>query len=120
VAIAVDTTLACDIPGVPAEQSVSHLGKGAGIKIMDSSIISDRALVDSFVSVAVKHKITHQLELLPLGGNDASVMQRSRAGMRAITISIPTRYIHTVNECVNRNDLHATRDLLAAWLEQGI
>ena len=83
---------------------------------MDGASISDRPLVDSFVQTAKKEKIACQLELLPLGGTDAGAMQRSRTGYRTITLSIPTRYIHTVTEMVHRDDLHAARDLLAAWL----
>ena len=116
IAIALDTTLACDTPGIPEDQAVTHAGKGVGIKVMDGASISDRPLVDSFVQTAKKEKIACQLELLPLGGTDAGAMQRSRTGYRTITLSIPTRYIHTVTEMVHRDDLHAARDLLAAWL----
>ena len=49
-------------------------------------------------------------------GTDAGAMQRVRGGYRAMTYSIPTRYIHTVTECVSKKDLQAAIDLLAAWL----
>ncbi len=115
-AIALDTTLACDTPGVPDEQTVTRAGQGVGVKVMDAASISDRTLVDSFVETAQEAKIPYQLEVLPLGGTDAGAMQRSRAGYKTITLSIPTRYIHTITEMVHRDDLHAARDLLAAWL----
>ncbi len=118
IAIALDTCLACDTPGIPEDQAVTQAGKGVGIKVMDGASISDRSLVDSFVSVAKKEKITYQLELMPVGGTDAGAMQRSRSGYKTITISVPTRYIHTVTEMVHRDDLHAARDLVAAWLAQ--
>ena len=114
--IALDTTLACDIPGTPPEQAITQAGAGVGIKVMDGASISDRSLVDQFVATAEKKKIPYQLEILPAGGTDAGAMQRSRSGIRTITLSVPTRYIHTVNEMVHRDDLHAARDLLAAWL----
>jgi endoglucanase len=44
-------------------------------------------------------------------------MQRSRGGFRAMTLSVPTRYIHTVTETIHQRDLQAAIDLLAAWLE---
>ena len=116
ICIALDTTLACDTPGIPPEQAITQAGSGVGIKVMDGASISDRSLLDQFVLTAEKKKIPHQLELLPLGGTDAGAMQRSRSGIRTITLSVPTRYIHTVNEMVHRDDLHAARDLLAAWL----
>ncbi len=116
IAIALDTTLACDTPGIPDDQAVTHCGQGPGIKIMDGASISDRSLVDEFIRTARDHRIRHQLELLPMGGTDAGAMQRSRGGFRTMTLSIPTRYIHTITEMQHRDDLHGARDLLSAWL----
>jgi len=116
VAIALDVTLACDMPGVSAEQRVTELGKGAAIKLMDSSVICDRKLVDELVALAKRKKIPYQLELLPRGGTDTATIQRSCAGVRSVAISIPCRYVHTVVESVHRKDLQAAVDLLAAWL----
>jgi endoglucanase len=118
VAIAIDTTLACDTPGIPADQAVCTFGGGVAIKIMDSYSISSRELVDEFVALAGRKKIKHQLEVLPLGGTDAGPMQRTREGYKTITLSVPCRYVHTVCESVHRGDLQATVDLLAAYLAQ--
>ncbi len=116
IAIALDTTLCCDTPGIPEEERVTQHGKGVAIKIMDGSSISDRSLVDQFVGVANSKAIPYQLSVLPKGGTDAGAMQRSRDGIRTITLAVPTRYIHTVTECVHKNDLAAAIDLLAAFL----
>jgi tetrahedral aminopeptidase len=116
VGIAIDVTLACDTPGIEREEAVTTLGGGAAIKVMDGASISHRGLVDEFVALAKARKIRHQLEILPRGGTDAGAVQRARGGTRAITLSIPTRYIHTVTEAVNRKDAQATVDLLSAWL----
>jgi len=116
IAIALDTTLCCDTPGIPEEERVTQHGKGVAIKIMDGSSISDRSLVDQFVGVANSKAIPYQLSVLPKGGTDAGAMQRSRDGIRTITLAVPTRYIHTVTECVHKNDLSAAIDLLAAFL----
>ncbi|MCZ7568072.1 MAG: M42 family metallopeptidase [Ardenticatenaceae bacterium] len=114
--VALDTTLAVDIPGTPAEEAVSRLGEGVGIKVMDSASISTRWLVDEFIALAERRAIPYQLEVLPLGGTDASAIQRSRAGVPAITLSVPTRYIHTVVEACHTADIQATIDLLVAFL----
>jgi len=116
VGIALDTTLACDTPGVAEDEAVTRLGQGVAIKVMDAASISHRELVDEFVNLAEKKKIKHQLEVLPLGGTDAATVQRAGAGRRTITLSVPTRYIHTVTEAVHRADLKAAVNLLAAWL----
>jgi endoglucanase len=106
-----------DTPGVPEDERVTKQGDGVALTIADGSTISDRTLIDEFEAVAMKKDIPHQLSILPRGGTDAGPMQRTRAGHRTMTLSIPTRYIHTVTEAVHKKDLQAAIDLLAAWLE---
>lgn len=116
IGIAIDTTLAVDTPGVPDEEQITALGEGVAIKIMDSYSVSNKELVDEFIELAEASEINHQFEILPLGGTDAAALQRARSGSRAITLSIPTRYIHTVTETIHKRDLHAGLDLLVAYL----
>jgi putative aminopeptidase FrvX len=117
IAIAIDTTLCVDTPGVPEDERVTKQGDGAALTIMDSLTISDRGLIDEFAAVAEKREIPFQLSILPRGGTDAGPMQRARGGFRTMTLSVPTRYIHTVTECIHKKDLQSAIDLLAAWLE---
>jgi len=116
IAIAIDTTLCVDTPGVPEEERVTKQGDGVALTVMDSMSIADRPLLDAFEAVAVGREIPYQLSVLPRGGTDAAPMQRARAGHRTMTLSIPTRYIHTVTETIHQRDLQAAIDLLAAWL----
>ncbi|MBU0638631.1 MAG: M42 family peptidase [Planctomycetes bacterium] len=116
VGIAIDTTLCCDTPGIGKDDAVTVFGQGVAIKVMDSLSISHRGLFDEFLGIARRKKIKHQIEVLPRGGTDAGAVQRTRAGTRAITLSVPTRYIHTVTEAIHRKDAKAAVDLLAAWL----
>ncbi|WIG60384.1 MAG: peptidase M42 [Ktedonobacterales bacterium] len=117
VAIALDTTLAVDTPGMPENGAVTRLGKGVAIKVFDSSFIPNYKLVQHLRDLAEREAITHQLEVLPRGGTDAGAMQRADTGAAAITLSIPSRYVHTVNEMVNLGDLAAAATLLARYLE---
>ena len=118
ISIAVDTTLAVDTPGVPAEEQVTTLGEGVAIKILDAYMVSHKDLVDEFIALAEEKEIKHQFEVLPMGGTDGAALQRARAGSKAITLSIPTRYIHTVTETVHKDDLSATVKLLVAYLQK--
>jgi putative aminopeptidase FrvX len=120
VAIALDTTLAVDTPEGRDDLRVTQLGKGAAIKVMDSASISTRWLVDAFIALAERRKVPYQLEVLPVGGTDAAAMQRSREGVPSITLSTPSRYVHTVTEMVAKADLEAGVALLTAAIEEGI
>jgi tetrahedral aminopeptidase len=118
VGIALDVTIAGDIPGFESSERVSKLGDGVAIKIFDSSHIPNHKLIRHLRDIAEKHGIKHQLEVLSRGGTDAGAMQLSRAGMPVITVSLPTRYLHTVNEMANVDDIQAEIDLLARYMEE--
>ncbi len=119
VGIALDVTLAVDIPGVPEHEYVTRLGGGTAIKIMDSSAISHPKLVATLRRLANERGIAWQHEILPRGGTDAGAIQRVHAGVAAGTISIPTRYIHSPVETVHKDDVEASIALLAAFIETG-
>ena len=116
IGIALDTTIAADYPGGTPEANVTVLGNGVGIKIMDGSMVSHPLLVKHMREVADDEEIPNQLEVLPRGGTDGGALQRAANGCAGITLSIPTRYIHTVNEMVYKKDVQAAIDLLAAYL----
>ncbi len=117
VGIALDTTLANDFPGPTEPDHVTKLGNGTAIKIMDSSLICHPKVVRHFRDLAEKYQIKHQLEILPRGGTDAGGIQRSRGGVPSFTLSIPSRYVHTVNEMSAITDIEATITLLVRYLE---
>ena len=105
-------------PDSTPTERVSKLGDGVAIKIFDSSHIPNHKLIRHFRDVAEQNDIKYQLEVLSRGGTDAGAMQLSRAGMPVITISLPTRYLHTVNEMANIDDIQAEITLLARYLEE--
>jgi endoglucanase len=118
IGIGIDTTLACDTPGVPEQDRTTVQGKGFGLHVKDSSFIADRDLVDEIEAIAVKQKIPYQRTMLRAGGQDGAAAQQAAAGARAVGIVVGTRYIHTVTEMIHKDDLIAARDILAAYLKQ--
>ncbi len=118
VGIALDITLANDFPGPSDHEQITRLGYGTAIKISDSSLICHPKLVRHFRDVAESTGIKYQLEILTRGGTDAGGIQLSRSGVPSFTLSIPTRYVHTVNEMAHIDDIQATIDLLAAYLQE--
>jgi len=116
IGIGLDVTLAVDTPGVEADEAVTRMGEGIGIKVYDSSMISTRWLVDEFVDLAEREGVAYQLEVLSLGGTDGGAIQLSREGVPTLTLSLPTRYIHSVTEAVHISDLEAGVALLLAYL----
>ena len=116
-AICLDTTVTNDMPGVSAQKRVTELGKGAGIKIIDSQTICDPRMVDFLKATADRESLKWQAEVLPAGGTNTASLQRGGSGSIAGAISIPTRYLHQVTEMVHKDDVLATTRLLMAALE---
>ena len=117
ICVAIDITLANDIPGIPEQDQITRLGQGTAIKVLDSSLICHPKLVAHFRDLAEKNSIKHQMEVLPMGGTDAGGVQRLHGGIPSFTLSIPTRYVHTVNETVHKDDVDASVALLARYIE---
>lgn len=118
-AIALDTTIAYDVPGARAHEKCTELGKGTAIKVLDSSVICDYRMVQYLKEMAQQESIKWQHEILVAGGTDTASLQRQgKFGSIAGAISIPTRHIHQVIEMVNKEDVKDSIRLLKASLQK--
>ena len=109
--------MACDTPGVPEKDWITQHGKGFGLHIKDSSFISDNDLVEEFVKLAEKSKISYQRTILSRGGQDGAAGQQAGSGAKAIAIVVGTRYIHTVTEMIDKKDLSNALNILKKYIE---
>ncbi len=113
-AIAVDVTACDDVPG--AKHTASAVtGRGAGIKVMDRSVICHPAVVARLEALAAEHGIAAQRDIMRSGGTDAGAMHQVRAGVTTGGISIPCRYIHSPTELADRRDVAAAAALIAEF-----
>jgi len=111
--IALDTTIAYDVPGAQAHEKITELGQGAAIKIMDGSVICDYRMIDFLKKSADKNKIKWQPEVLPVGGTDTAGLQRmGKDGSISGAISVPTRHLHQVIEMASKQDIRRCIELL--------
>lgn len=114
-AIAVDVTLTGDTP--KAHQMDVKLGKGAAIKVYDRSMITSPKVKRWMADVAEQQNIPFQWEILEFGGTDSGAIHLSKGGVPSGVISVPTRYVHSPAEMVDRRDIESAIDLLLALLE---
>jgi endoglucanase len=115
VGIALDGSLASDVPYADEQDRHCALGAGTGIYLIDSRTISDRRLVRFLVQLAEQKDIPYQMNLG--GGTDASIIQRHRTGARVCTIGPPTRYMHSTAQLCSKQDIESTISLLVAFME---
>ena len=116
VGIAVDVTLSDDLLGA-AHNCSSVLGKGPGVKVMDSAVICQPEVVKWMNSVAQKAGIAVQQDIMRSGGTDAGAILPTRSGVYAGGICIPCRYTHSPIEVCDLNDIAQSARLVATLAE---
>lgn len=114
--IAVDVTPSDDEPGSKHLVS-SVLGGGAAVKVMDSSVICHPQVVEKLMKLAAERGVKAQRDVIRAGGTDAGAIHMTRCGVYTGGISVPCRYIHTPTEMVDKSDVKACAELVAAFAE---
>ena len=123
IAIALDMSLAVDIPGVSESRYINELGRGTSIKVMDKlssgvgGILANRDLVRDMKKIAKVHEIPYQIEAYAAGATDASFMQTLNGGIKSGGIQIPMRYVHSYEVCDVR-DVVDTVELLYWYVKE--
>ena len=121
-AVALDTTIAADVPGVEERQHVTKMGRGVAIKVLDGGrgglFIAHPALRDHIISIAREVGIPYQLEVLYGGTTDAMAIAFRREGVPAVALSIPTRYVHSPVELLDVRDAVNAATLLRHVIEK--
>ncbi|MBO4880517.1 MAG: M20/M25/M40 family metallo-hydrolase [Firmicutes bacterium] len=115
-AIAVDVTGADNVPKSTHACS-SSVGKGAAIKVKDSSVICSPAVNAILVELAEKKKIAYQMDVLTGGGTDAGPMHVNMDGVPTSGVSIPCKFCHCPQEMVSADDMESCAKLCAAFAE---
>lgn len=123
--IAMDVTLTGGTPGVEESKCSCMMGKGPAIKFYDWDPILGatgnnvpRKLTNKMISVAKRHNIPFQREIITGGGTDAWSASMAGCGVLAGGISIPQRYMHTAVGTVNLEDLEKTVDLTVNFIKE--
>lgn len=122
VALVLETTTAADLAGVKEHSQVCKLGGGPVVPFMDGGSVADRGLFELTRTLAEQNGIPWQTKHFIAGGNDASVIQRSREGVRTVVVSAAVRYLHAPAgvACIRDLDdiLKLSRLFLAAMAQE--
>lgn len=118
-ALAVDVTDVDDTPGTERCGTV-QLGKGAAVKVMDSSVICHPQVVQTLEHLAKEQDIPVQRDIMRAGGTDAGAVQAARLGVLTGGVSVPCRYIHTPVEMASLEDAQRCVQLLSAFVTSAL
>lgn len=118
VGIAIDVTVAGDVPGVKEVEAPIKMGKGPSLTVADRGLITHPKVLRLLIDTAEENEIPHQLETGLPGSTDAARISLSREGVPSGVISIPTRYIHSPTALLNLRDAENTAKLTVAAIQK--
>lgn len=115
-AIAMDVCFCSLTPGME-DAGNAKMGDGPVIILADAWNIAHVALKQYIIDVAKEHNIAIQFDHLTGGYTDAGHVAQSNTGVPAVTIAVPTRYIHSNVSMMNREDYTSAVKLMTAVVE---
>ena len=83
------------------DKRVCRLDRGPAISFMDRSTLYDKKLFDFANGLDIPHQVKEYVS----GGNNAGAVHLSKGGVPTVTVSLPTRYIHSPSCVANTKDL---------------
>lgn len=116
--LALDVTVAGDVPGVSDFESNIKMGKGPALTVTDAGFISHPKVLSLLVDVAKRNNIPYQLETGLPGTTDAARISLTRQGVPSGTISIPTRYIHSPVGMIDFTDIKNSIKLVISAINE--
>ena len=118
VAIALDVTVAGDVPGVREFDTSVKMGKGPTLTVSDSGLITHPKVFRWLLETAEENKIPFQLETGLMGSTDAARISLTRQGVPSGTVSIGTRYIHSPVSMLSLKDVENSAKLTTAAIQK--
>jgi endoglucanase len=115
VAIALDTCIPGDHPGIKKTDSAIQVGQGPAITVMDAGgrgVITHPKVLEWLRETAKAKGIPYQMDVAERGTTDAAAISLTREGIPSGVISLATRYIHTPVELLSLPDLEKAAELV--------
>jgi len=117
IGIALDASVAGDMPGVGEGEAPAKMGEGPVLTVADAGLIAHPKVLRLLIDSAKQNKIPYQLETGIRGATDAARIALSRNGVPSGVLSIPARYIHSPAGILNLDDVEKAIKLAVAAIE---
>ncbi len=118
IGIALDITIAGDVPGVKEVEAPMKLRKGPSLTVADLGLITHPKVLRLLIDAAEENKIPYQLETGLPGSTDAARISLTREGVPSGVISVPTRYIHSPASLLSLEDAENAVKLTVAAIQK--
>lgn len=115
VALAVDVSIAGDVPGVEPQESDLEIGEGVEITMMQSEgrgLITPETVRNWLLETAEEEDHDHQRGVWEGGATDAAKINLVREGIPTGSVGVPLRNMHSATEIVKVSDIEDTVEFL--------
>ena len=111
-AFVLEGTICEDSPKQRETCSVTQIGGGPAITLVDGNVIVNRKLAQFAQDRAAARGIPCHIKRPGVGGTDAGAIQHSGVGVPTLPVSVPVRYIHSPASVLSLKDVALTVDLV--------
>ncbi|MFB6159040.1 MAG: M42 family metallopeptidase [Candidatus Nanohalobium sp.] len=120
VALAVDVSIAGDVPGIEQQESDLEMGEGVEITMVQSKgrgLITPETVKDWLRDTAEEKEHDYQPGVWEGGATDAANIYLVREGIPTGSIGVPLRNMHSATEVLKLSDLEATVEFMEDCFE---
>lgn len=111
-AIALDVTTSQD---TPLDSGNMALGNGVVLSFLDSLTMAHKGVYKEIKSISNELKLDINYDFMTEGGTDACNIHKAMTGVPSMTLSLPTRYMHSSRLLIHRKDYYQTVQLLTEF-----
>lgn len=118
VCLVIEATSCNDVYMCHEREYVTTLGEGAAITFMDGRHIAPRDIFSWLYSAAKEASVPVQFKRSTAGGNDAGKIHLARGGVKTISVSVPTRYLHSPSSVASLADIESAKRIGELFLDR--
>ncbi len=115
VAFAIDVTFCYNTPGM--KDSDTKLGSGVALSLFDATIIGNPKMIASVEEIVKSNKMPYTYDSITGGGTDSGTIHLTKEGIPTMTLSIPSRYMHSHVSMIDLQDVQTTANLMTKYVE---
>ncbi|QGU93797.1 M42 family peptidase [Clostridium bovifaecis] len=117
IVLILEGTICADMPNVGENLKVTKLKEGPAISIMDETSIFDSNIISEIKNIAVEKGIPYQIRKSTAGNNNGGSYIMNGDSTNVITLSVPSRYIHSSISVCSIEDYENTIRLAKEYLK---
>ena len=117
-ALVLETTACADVFGSCEKDFSTVSGGGVVLSFADLRTYYSKKILKDVAEIAKKYNIPYQYKKTVSGGNDAGAIQTACGGVKVITMSVPTKYIHSPSSVIKKSDFLAMKTLTEKYLQE--